>query len=172
MALSPSSQPFPAAAMIIAYSPGDLVGEGGHREGVFDPLQNVEIGQARLDHDHVGALGDVELDFAQRLVGVRRVHLVGALVADQRGAGADRVAEWAVEGGGVFGRIGHDLDVAKAGGIEAGADGADAAVHHVGGRDDVAAGLGFDQGLADQDRYRFVVEDDAVAESPSWPWLV
>ena len=126
-------------------------------------MQNVEIGQAGLDHDHVGAFGDVEFHFAQRLVRIRRVHLIGAFVADQRGARADRVPERAVEGGGVFGRIGHDLDVVEAGGIEPGADGADAAIHHVGGRDDVAAGLGLDQSLADQHRDGLVVEDDAVA---------
>ena len=41
----------------------------------------------------------------------------------------------------------------------AGADGADAAVHHVGGRDDVAAGLGLHQRLPHQHRERLVVED-------------
>ena len=94
---------------------------------------------------------------------IGRVHLIGALVADQRGARADRIAERPVEGRGVFGRIGHDLDVGKARRIEAGADRADAAVHHVGRRDDVAAGLGLDQGLADQNPDGLVVENDAVA---------
>jgi hypothetical protein len=50
-------------------------------------------------------------DLAQRLVGVGRVHLVGALVALQHAARADRIAERAVEGRRVFGRIGHDLHV-------------------------------------------------------------
>ena len=52
----------------------------------------------------------------------------------------------------------------EAGGVEARADRADAAVHHVGGRDDVAAGLGLHQRLLDQHRDRLVVEDDAVAQ--------
>ena len=43
------------------------------------------------------------------------------------------------------------------------ADRADAAVHHVGGRDDVAAGLGLHQRLPHQHRDRLVVEDVAVA---------
>ena len=44
------------------------------------------------------------------------------------------------------------------------ADSADAAVHHVGGRNDVAAGFGLDQRLLHQDGDGFVVEDDAVAQ--------
>ena len=46
------------------------------------------------------------------------VHLVGALVAGQRLRRADRVAERAVEGGGVFRRIGHDLHVDETGVVE------------------------------------------------------
>ena len=73
--------------------------------------EDVEIGQAGLDHDHVGALGDVELGLAQRLVGIAVVHLVGALVAGECRRGADGIAERAVERRGVFRRIGHDLHV-------------------------------------------------------------
>ena len=58
-----------------------LVGEGRHPERVLHPRDDVEIGQARLDHHEVGALGEVELDLAQRLLDVGRVHLVAALVA-------------------------------------------------------------------------------------------
>ncbi len=47
--------------------------------------------------------------------------------------------------------------------IERVADRADAAVHHVGGRDHVGAGLGLDQRLAAQDRHRLVIGDVAVA---------
>ena len=77
----------------------------------------------------------------------------------RRRAGADGVPERAVEGGGVFRRIGHDLHVEEAGLVEAFADGGDAPVHHVGGGDDVGAGLGLEHGLADQERDRLVVED-------------
>ncbi len=45
----------------------------------------------------------------------------------------------------------------------AGADRADPAVHHVGGRDDVAAGLGLHQRLLHQHGDGLVVEDRAVA---------
>src|SRR6266404_5947040 len=38
----------------------DLVDEGRHPEGVLHPAHDIEIGQARLDHDHVGAFLQVE----------------------------------------------------------------------------------------------------------------
>jgi hypothetical protein len=46
------------------------------------------------------------------------------------------------------------------------ADGADAAVHHVGGRDDVATGFGLGQRLLHQHRHGLVVEDLAVGDQP------
>ena len=138
-----------------------LVGEGRHAERVLHSRDDVEIGQARLHHHEVGALGEVELDLAQRLVDVRRVHLVAALVALQPAERADRLAEGAVEGRGIFGCISHDRDVLVPRLLERRADRADAAVHHVRGRDDVRAGLGLDQGLVDQDLDRVVVDDVA-----------
>src|SRR3546814_10929107 len=41
---------------------------------------DVEIGQARLHHHAVGALGEVLRDFAPGFLGVRGVHLIGPLV--------------------------------------------------------------------------------------------
>jgi hypothetical protein len=52
------------------------------------------------------------------------------------------------------------------------ADGADTPIHHVGGRNDVAAGLGLDQALAHERLQRHVVDDLAAQHQPSWPWLV
>lgn len=67
-----------------------LVGEGGHAERLVHAPDDVEIGHAGLHHDHVGALGQVERHFAQGLVAVGRVHLVGLLVAlAERAARAD-----------------------------------------------------------------------------------
>src|SRR5205085_7114242 len=43
---------------------GHLVDEGRHPEGVLYAADDVEIGHAGLDHDHVGAFGDVEFDLA------------------------------------------------------------------------------------------------------------
>ena len=81
---------------------GHLIGEGRHAECLFHARDDVEIGQARLDHDHVGAFLDVERHFAQRLVGIAGVHLIGALVAGECLCRADCVAEWTVKGGGIF----------------------------------------------------------------------
>jgi hypothetical protein len=47
-------------------------------------------------------------------------------------------------------------------GFEGVADGGDAAVHHVGRRDDIAARLDLEQRLLDEDRNRFVVGDVLV----------
>ena len=107
---------------------------------------------------------DVERDFAQRLVGIAGVHLVGALVAGQRFRGADGVAERAVERRRIFRRIGHDRDVGEVFAIERFADRADAAIHHVRRRDDVAAGFGLHQRLLHQQLDGFVIEDHAVAQ--------
>ena len=49
-----------------------LVDEGRHAEAVLHPAHDVEVGHARLDHHHVGALLEIERDFAQRLIGVGR----------------------------------------------------------------------------------------------------
>ena len=50
--------------------------------------------------------------------------------------------------------------------VERVADDADAAVHHVGGRDDVAAGGRLGERLLDQGVQRLVVDDVAVADQP------
>ena len=59
-----------------------------------------------------------------------------------------------------------DLNVVVTGGIEAFADFADAAVHHVGRGDDVASRFGLNERLADQHCDGLVVEDDAVTQQP------
>src|SRR3546814_11621538 len=74
-----------------------LVGESGHREAVLHAADDVEVGQARLHHHHVGALLQVERDLAQRLVAVGGVQLVGLLVADEARAGADRPPAGTIE---------------------------------------------------------------------------
>src|SRR5262245_22312672 len=43
---------------------GNLVCERRHPEDFLHALHDIEIGQARLDHYHVGAFLDVECDFA------------------------------------------------------------------------------------------------------------
>ena len=57
--------------------------------------------------------------------------------------------------------------------VERVADRADAAVHHVGRRDHVAAGLGLDERLAAQELDRLVVRrHHRRARTPSWPCVV
>ena len=78
---SPSSQPGRGRGLQHRVLARHLVGERRHAERLGDAAHDVEIRHARLDHDHVGALGEIERDLAQRFVGVGGVHLVGALVA-------------------------------------------------------------------------------------------
>ena len=141
---------------------GHLIRVGRHGEGVLHAPDDVEVWHSRLDHDHVGALGDVEADFAQSLVGIRRIHLIRALVADQCRVGADGVTERTIETRGVLRRVGKNLHLVMTRGIERAADGTDAAVHHVGGRDAIDAGISERQRLPAQDRDGVVIEDDAA----------
>src|SRR5699024_273192 len=114
-----------------------VVGEGGHAELLFDAVNNVQIRQAGFDHDHVSAFGQVEGDFAQGFVAVGGRHLVGALVGvAEVGGGTDGVAKRVVQAGRVLGGVGHDHRVDVAALLQRIAHGADAAVHHVRGRDD------------------------------------
>ena len=114
-----------------------------------------------LDHEDVGALEDVLLGLAHGLPGVGRVHLVGLAVAEARGA-VGGVPERTIEGAGVLHRVAHQRRLLEALLVEGGADGADPAVHHVAGGDDVGAGLGVAHRLPGQQLEGGVVED-AVA---------
>ena len=140
----------------------DLVGKGRDAELVLHAPHHVQVGHAGLDHHHVGAFGDVHRYFAQRLVGVGRVHLVDLFIAlAQVGGRAHGVAERAVEGAGVLGAVGHDAGVNQPLLLQRLTDRGDAPVHHVAGRDDVDAGLGLHQRLLHQHRHGFVVHDVA-----------
>jgi hypothetical protein len=63
--------PGAAAAFTIAYSPETLYARAAV-EALAHGADHVEVRQRRLDHQHVGALGDVELALAQRLAHVAR----------------------------------------------------------------------------------------------------
>ncbi len=143
----------------------DLVDQRWHAEGLFHPGHDVEVRHARLYHHHVGAFGNVEGDFTQRLVAVGGVHLVGAFVALAQARGrADRVAERAVIGRRILGRVGQDAHVHEAGFVERMANPADTAIHHVGGRDHIAAGSRLHNGLQAEHVHGFVVDHVAVAQ--------
>ena len=78
------------------------------------------------------------------------------------GARVGGVAERAVVAARVLHRVGHDRDVLEALGVERGADGGHAAVHHVARGDHVGAGLGVGDGLLGEQLERDVVDDAAA----------
>src|SRR5258708_2357940 len=109
----------------------DLIREGRDRKGVLHPRDDVEIRKSGLHHHEVGALGKVELNLPQRLLNIGRIHLIAALVALETALRAYRVAEWPIEGRGIFCSIGHDCNILVPFTFERLADRSDAAVHHV-----------------------------------------
>ena len=80
-------------------------------------------------------------DLAHGFAHVGAIHLVRAAISELR-RGIGSLAERAVEAGSELGRIRKDRGVGQPGLVERLADGGYAAVHHVGGRDDVDAGAG------------------------------
>jgi hypothetical protein len=86
---------------------GHVVRGDGHVDSAAAG-DDVEVGERRLHHHHVGALGDVGADLGQRLARVARVLLVALAVAAAGDRDVDRVAERAVQRGRVLGRVGED----------------------------------------------------------------
>ena len=109
---------------------------------------HVEVGQRRLTITMSAPSSTSSRASRSASRGVGGVHLVAAAVAELRRR-LGGLAEGAVEGRGVLGRVGEDRRVGVALLVELEADRADPAVHHVAGRDRVGAGLGVrDRGLA------------------------
>ena len=125
-------------------------------------MHDVQIGQARFHHHHVGALGEVERHFAQRFVRVRRILLIGFLVALQRRRRADGLAVRPVEPARILGGIGEDHRVGEALLLEGEADGANAPVHHVRRRDHIRARADMHQRLRDEALHRGIIRDRAI----------
>ena len=121
-------------------------------------MHDVEIRDARLDHDNVRALLNIQRHLAQRLVRIRRVHLVTPAIAEL-GRGFRRLAERAVKRGGKLRRVTHDRRVGETFRVKFRADGANAAIHHVARGDDVRAGLGVACGGAGEQLERRVVQN-------------
>ena len=136
----------------------DVVGREGDVRRLLRGPHDVEVGEGRLDHDHVGSFLDVREDLLDRLADVRRVHLVGAAVAEGGGR-LGRLAERPVEAARVLGRVGEDRDVPEAVRVERLADRPHAPVHHVARGDDVGPGLRVGERLGREDRERRVVVD-------------
>ena len=114
----------------------DMVSGGGEAELFFDAPDEIEIGEARFDHDDIGTFLDIDGDLSESFSGVGRVHLVGAAVATTRGAFGG-LAEGAIECGGKFCGVRENGNFGELGGVKGVADRPDAAVHHVAGSDDI-----------------------------------
>src|SRR2546421_5768677 len=119
---------------------GYRVGGQRYAELELRARDDVEVGQRGLDHDDVGALVEVQRDLSHRLLGVGRIHLVRAPVAElrRRLRGGSEGLE---EARGILRRVRHDRRLDERRLVERLADGAHAPVHHVGGRDHVGAGV-------------------------------
>ena len=140
-----------------------MVGGNGEAGRLAQPQDHVEVGESRLDEENIGALKLIELRLNVRLASIRRILLVGLLVSKAR-VGVERVTEGAVVRGGVLGGVREDGDIGEALGVESVADGADAPVHHVGGRHDVRARARLADDLLAQLLDGVVVEDLAVLD--------
>ena len=140
---------------------GDVVGGEREVESLARGADDVEVRQRRLDHQHVGAFGDVELAFAQCLAHIRGIHLVAAPVAERRRR-VGSLPERPVERGCVLRGVRDNRRVRQRL-----ADGSDAAVHHVAGRNDVGAGLDVRDRGARKEVERLVVVDLVAVEDPA-----
>ena len=129
----------------------------------MDRRHHIEVGQGRLDHEEVRALGFVQLCFHHGFFDRRSwVHLVAPSVTGAR-RGACCVAEGSVEGRGVLDGVGQHPSAVMSSIFQSGADGPDASVHHVGCTDVICPGLGGQDGHLSEGCHRFVVEDGTAS---------
>ena len=148
--------------------PAHLVGCDRHVEAAAGFVDQVEVGHGRLDHDHVGALFQVQFDFPHGLAPVGRVHLVTAPVAELR-SGFGRLTKRPVEHRGEFSGVRKDRNVGEAIGVQLAADGRHASVHHVRGGHDIGAGAGVRNRRRGQPFERLVVIHVAVDDLAAMP---
>ena len=143
--------------------PADVIRRRRVTERLFDATDDVQVRQRRLHHHDVSALGEILLDFPERLASVGRIHLMRSAIAEAR-RGSGSVAKGSVQRRPVLGRVRHDGDVVEATLVERLADCADAAVHHVGWRDDVGTCGGVRDGGANKLIHRRIVHDLIVPD--------
>jgi len=98
---------------------------------------HVEVRERRLDHHHVGTLGDVEVDLELRFTNVAVVLLVPASVSAVCDRHVDGVAERPVERAGELGGVGHDRHVVVTVLVERRPNRCDLPVHHPTGSHDL-----------------------------------
>src|SRR4051794_11038406 len=97
----------------------DLVGGQGNIEAAARFGDDVEVGDSGLDHDHVSAFFEVELNLFRGFANVAGIHLVGATVAERRG-GIGSFAEGPVVAAGELGGVTEDGNVLKTVLVESG----------------------------------------------------
>ncbi len=142
---------------------GDVVGGHRHIGDLRDRPDDVEVGERRLHHHHIGPLGEVEGDLPNRLAGIRGIHLVAGPVPLLRRA-LRRLPEGAVVGRGILRRIRHDRGLRVTGLVEGLPDHPDLPVHHAAGRHEVGPGLGLSDGRPSVELEGGVVEDRPTFE--------
>ena len=141
---------------------GDLVCRERKVEAVRRLPYDVQIGACGLDHYHIGALGDIELDLAHGLPPVAPCHLVSGAVP-LPGSRFRDVPEGAVVGRLELGAVRHDGDAAESGINQSLAYGGHLSVHHAAGGDDVRPGLRLGDGGPGIELDRVVVDDMAAS---------
>ena len=126
---------------------------------------DIEIAAGGLDHDDVGALGNIAANRPASKPAAAGGKLVAFAVAEG-GAGACSVAEGAVEAAAKFGRVGHQDDaVGDAGLDQLELDGADTAVVHVRRSNTVGARFGVgDSDIRDAVDAQGVIQSAVVAQ--------
>ena len=134
-----SSQPRAAGGLHHRVLARDVVGGDRHAETLLHAPDDVEVRERRLHHHDVGAFlrsAATSRSASSALAG----SIWYAAAISEAGRRARRLAERAIEARRVLRRVRDDDDVGAPGAIERGPDRADAAVHHVRGRDDIRAG--------------------------------
>ena len=139
-----------------------------HSKFRLDPVDDVEIGQRGFDHHDVRAFFDIQRHFAQGLVAVRRVHLIGSAVAKLR-RGFRRLSEGPVKGRAVFGRVCHNGNAVKPLGVKRRADRPDPSIHHVRRRDHIRARPHMREGFFDEISDGFIVVYLVVDDDTAMP---
>ena len=104
-----------------------MVGRNGQIRVILESSNNIQIGHAWLDHEHVRAFGLVESGFDQGLATIGWVLLVGLFIP-KAWVGIEGVAERTVVGRCVFGSVGEDRNVSETFRVERVANGLDATV--------------------------------------------
>ncbi len=138
-----------------------MVSKNRHFETLFHSAHYIEVSKPRLDHHAVRTLGNIHRHFAQSLLGIGRVHLIGFLIAFQDIARTHSIAKRAIKGAGIFGRIAHDLDIGVAAHLQRHADRLHPPVHHIGRAKNVAARLCLIERLINQHRDAVIIGDIA-----------